>query len=162
MTNYYVFEIAPLWYIYHTDEGVLLDYVNNIIEEDNPKIFKISEGDFKKLQSKSEFCEELELQDKKDDLYLCDTDIEAVSENVESDVSYMINALEDIVRILKYFKGSEKLRKEIKKFFVKRYPNEEYTPSQDYDTFDIIIEKLKLRKYARHCLRHSKGENKRD
>ena len=156
MTNYYVFEIAPLWYIYHTDEGILWDYVNNIIEEDNPKIFKISEGDFNKLKSKAEFCEELELQDEKDDLYLCETDLEAVSENVSSDVSYMITALEDVEGLLKYFKGSEKLRKEIKKFLVKRYPNEEYTPSQDYDTFDIIIEKLKLRKYARRCLRNSK------
>ena len=158
MTNYYVFEIAPLWYIYHTDEGILWDYVNNIIEEDNPKIFKISEGDFNKLKSKAEFCEELELQDEKDDLYLCETDLEAVSENVSSDVSYMITALEDVEGLLKYFKGSEKLRKEIKKFLVKRYPNEEYTPSQDYDTFDIIIEKLKLRKYARRCLRNSKWE----
>ena len=156
MTNYYVFEIAPLWYIYHTDEGIIWDYVNNIIEEDNPKIFKISEGDFNKLKSKAEFCEELELQDEKDDLYLCETDLEAVSENVSSDVSYMITALEDVEGLLKYFKGSEKLRKEIKKFLVKRYPNEEYTPSQDYDTFDIIIEKLKLRKYARRCLRNSK------
>ena len=156
MTNYYVFEVAPLWYIYHTDEGILWDYVNNIIEEDNPKIFKISEGDFNKLKSKAEFCEELELQDEKDDLYLCETDLEAVSENVSSDVSYMITALEDVEALLKYFKGSEKLRKEIKKFLVKRYPNEEYTPSQDYDTFDIIIEKLKLRKYARRCLRKSK------
>ena len=156
MTNYYVFEMAPLWYIYHTDEGILWDYVNNIIEEDNPKIFKISEGDFNKLKSKAEFCEELELQDEKDDLYLCETDLEAVSENVSSDVSYMITALEDVEGLLKYFKGSEKLRKEIKKFLVKRYPNEEYTPSQDYDTFDIIIEKLKLRKYARRCLRNSK------
>jgi hypothetical protein len=156
MTKYYVYEIAPLWYIYHTDEGVLWDYVNNIIEEDNPKIFKISEGDFNKLKSKAEFCEELELQDEKDDLYLCETDLEAVSENVSSDVSYMITALEDVEGLLKYFKGSEKLRKEIKKFLVKRYPNEEYTPSQDYDTFDIIIEKLKLRKYARLCLRNSK------
>lgn len=162
MVKYYVYEISPLWYIYHNDEAILMDYVNNIIEDDDHKIFKMSEEEFNKLKSKAEFCEPLELQDEKEDLYLCESDLEAVSDNAESDVSYIITSLEDMIDVLKYFKGSDKVRKEMKKFLVKRYPNEEYTPSQDYDTFDIIIEKIKLRKYSRHCLKWTKGKKARE
>ena len=55
MVKYYVYEISPLWYIYHNDEAILMDYVNNIIEDDDPKIFKMSEEEFNKLKPKAEF-----------------------------------------------------------------------------------------------------------
>lgn len=141
------------------DELSLREYAR-LCKIKDPLIYSVSEAQFEKIRKKQGWIETVDLQydgtKNEDPLYCTDSDMEMISQGMEQDCETLCDSLKEVSKSMKYYKGksAKNLRKAIHDFMKERVKNKEFS-IDEYDCVNVLMEKMKLTKYAKLYLRRS-------
>ena len=137
--------------VYSRDEAHLREYLRVFMDVKKPVIYSVNDVGLDKILRKKPG-EEIS-HTFNDAPWMTDSDMEFMTENMQTDCEAIYLELKLIRRKLKMFKGqaAQDLRKAITEFFKERVPNEE-VGIDEFDVRDRLFEKIKYTKYIKKTL----------
>ena len=153
--SYYICVVPAYDSIYAEDEAILRDYIRVFTDIKNPNIYKVDESKLQEILSKYPG-EEVVLQ--MDGVYMTDSDSESILELMQNDISSIHSQIRNVKKFLKFFKGKKaKLLKDaIDAFLKERVENPDFS-IDEYDTEDILLEKINVNKYIKAYTKAFRG-----
>lgn len=139
-----------------TYEANLREYAR-LLRLKNPMIYQVSNDQYDSICKKYRYVESVEKQtEEKNPLYCTDSDLEMLSNVMEDDLTKFAMKLHKIDKWIKMFHGksAKRLRKAIHAFLKERVENKDFS-IDEYDEVGRLMEKVKLRDYAKSILRRS-------